>query len=565
MPSSTLSYPRLLEQLGPGVSAQQLEGAMFASKAEAGAARGDALEVSVTPDRLDLLSEGGLALHLQGALGLAGGGPRLRRGRRTARSLRFVVDASVAPLRPYLAGVQVQAPSGRPLDAGLLAEAVRFQEVLHATVGRDRRAMSLGIYPARRLRSPVRYALEPVAGVEFTPLDASAPIDARRFYAEHALAKRFGELGRTADACLTLRDADGEVLSLPPVLNSRARGEASPGDRSLLLESTGTRERAVREGLGLLLVVFASRGWSFRAIPVDGPGGASSDGELVLADVPRELPASVLSDILGTDLPAAEVVERLRRARLTARRIRGGWRVSVPPWRPDLLAAVDLVEEVVLAGGLRSEDGILPPSSVRGRRQAETVLRREVGDLLLGLGFAEPLTPVLVSDAAAERLEGSDPIRLANPVSREFSVVRDRLLLSHLDVLGRNTRHGYPQRFAEVAPVVVRAPGSECGGETRLRAGFVIAAEGAGFAEAASTVDYLLRALDVGSVREPAELPGTIPGRAAKVRVAGETVAELGEVHPRLLSELGVPVPVAWAEVDLTSLGPLLSRHDTTK
>jgi phenylalanyl-tRNA synthetase beta chain len=562
MPSSTLSRPRLLERIGPGITPAQIDAALFASKAEAGTATAETLEVSVTPDRLDLLSEGGLALHLQGALGTAAGGVRPRRGRPSGSPLRFVVDPSVGPVRPYIAGVRLQAPTGRPLDAGLLAEAVRFQELLHATVGRDRRAMSLGIYPARRLRSPVRYALEPFSQVEFTPLDASGPVDARRFYADHPLAKRYGELGRAGDACLTLRDAGGDVLSLPPVLNGRDRGEASPGDRALLLEATGTRERAVREGLGLLLVVFVAQGWSVLPVPVGGPGDVRSDGEAVISEVPRELPSSVLADLLGTELPSVEVVERLGKARLTARRARGGWTVSVPPWRPDLLAAVDLAEEVILAGGLRSEDGVLPPSQGRGRRRAESRFRREIGELLLGLGFAEPLTPVLVSDTAAERLGGTEPIRLANPVSREFSVVRDRLLLSHLEVLGRNTRHGYPQRFAEVAPVVVRAPGTECGGETRMRAGLVIAAEGAGFADAAATVEYVLRSLDVGSVREPAELAGTIPGRAARVRVAGEVVAELGEIHPGLLEKLGVPVPVAWAEVDLTSLAALAARRD---
>jgi phenylalanyl-tRNA synthetase beta chain len=565
MPTSTLSRSRLLERLGPTVAPEQLEAALFASKAEGGPATGDELEVSVTPDRLDLLSEGGLALHLAGALGLASGGVRPRRGRSAASPLRLEVDPSVAPLRPYIAGIRVQAPSGGSLDAGLLAEAVRFQELLHATVGRDRRAMSLGIYPARRLRSPIRYTLEPAAGVRFTPLDSSTPLTAQEFYGGHPLAQRYGGFGRSGERCLTLRDAAGAVLSLPPVLNSRDRGEAAPGDRALLLEATGTRERAVREGLGLLLVVFASRGWSVRPVPVVGPDGAGSDGTGVLADSPRELPASLLSEILGEQLPSATVVARLGRARLTAGRARGGWRVAVPPWRPDLLAAVDLAEEVVLAGGLRSEDGLLPPSGNRGRRRPESAFRRQVEELLLGLGFVQPLTTVLVSDAAAERLGATEAIRLANPVSREYAVVRDRLLLSHLDVLGRNTRHGYPQRFAEVAPVVVRAPGADSGGETRTRAGFVIAAEGAGFADAASTVEYLLRAFDVGSVREPAELPGTIAGRAARVRVAGETVAELGELHPKLLSALGVPVPAVWAEIDLTSLGPLAARRVSTK
>jgi len=565
VPTSVLSRSRLLELLDPTVSTERLEAALFASKAEATFGSGDELEVSATPDRLDLLCEGGLALHLQGALGLQGGGVRLRRGRPSAEPLRIEVDPSVAPLRPEIAGLVVRAPGGRPLDAALLAEAVRFQELLHATVGRDRRAMSLGIYPARRLTSPVRYALESYAGLSFTPLDADAPVPVGRFFEEHPMAQRYGVLGRAGDRCLTLRDAEGRVLSLPPVLNDRSRGEASVGDRTLLLEATGTKARAVAEGLGLLLVVFAARGWSVRPVPVAGPGDASSDGQAVLTPPPRTLPAAVLEGLWGGGLASADVAERLRRARLGSRRVRGGWRVSVPPWRPDLLAAVDVAEDVILAGGLSAEDGLLPPSVGRGRRRPDAPFPRAIAELLLGLGFAQPLTTVLVSDVAAARLDPLGPIRLVNPVSREYAVVRDRLLLSHLEVLAKNTRHRYPQRFAEVAPVVVRAPAAESGGETRLHAGLVLAAEGAGFADAAATVDYLLRALDVGSVREPAQLPGTIPGRAARVRVAGEAVAELGEIHPRLLVELGVPVPAAWAELDLTALGPLVGRHETTK
>ncbi len=565
MPTSVLSRPRLLEFLGAPVGDEQLEAAFFASKAEVGASDGATLEVAVTPDRLDLLAEGGLGLHLQGALGLAHGGARRRRARPTARSLSFLVDPSVAPLRPVVAGVEVRAPVGRPLDDGLLAEAVRFQELLHATVGRDRRAMSLGIYPARRLRGPVRYALEPMRELEFVPLDGTSSVVGTRFYAEHPMAARYGELGRVDDRCLTLRDATGEILSLPPVLNGRSRGAAAAGDRSLLLEATGTRARAVREGLGLLLVVFASRGWSVRPVPVIGPGDARSDGEALVTASPVVLPSATLAGVLGASLPSADVVARLGRARLAARRVRGGWRIDVPPWRPDLLAAVDVAEEVVLAGGLRADEGLVPPSWGRGRRRPETAIRRSFSELLLGLGFVEPLTTVLVSDAAAARLDPQRPVRLTNPVSREYAVVRDRLLLSHLDVLARNTRHGYPQRFAEVAPVVIRSPAAEVGGETRHHAGLVVAADGTGLADAASIVEYLLRRFDVGSVREPATLPGTIPGRAARVRVAGEAVAELGELHPALLESLGVPVPAVFAEIDLSALGPLAGERVITK
>lgn len=565
MPSSRLSLPRLLERLGRPMTAQELEEALFSSKAEVSAADGEELEVSVTPDRLDLLSEGGLALYLEGALGTVEGAVRYRKARPTATPLRAVVDASVVPLRPFLSAVVVRPPTGRRLDVGLLAEAVRFQEMLHASVGRDRRAMSLGIYPARRLRPPLRYAMEPIADVAFRPLGSDVSVSGPSFFAEHPYAARYGGLGRDGERCLTLRDAQGLVLSLPPILNSRDAGEAAPGDRALLLESTGTRARSVHDGLGLLQVVFASRGWSVAPVAIEGPGEATTDGSSAVAGPPVVMPTELARSVSGLQLPGPEIGAALRRARLGARRVRGGWRVSVPAWRPDLLTPIDLVEEVVLARGLRAEDGVLPPSELRGRRRVESRFREEVADLLLGLGLAAPNTTVLISEEAARRLPGTAPVGLANPVSLEYAAVRDSLLASHLEVLARNARHGYPQRFGEVAPVIVPDAKSESGASTRYRAGIVVAGESAGFAEVAAIVDYLLRVYDVGSVREPAALPGTIPGRGARVRVAGEPVAELGEVDPAILSAVGVPVPAAWAEVDLTALGPLIVRRDSTK
>ena len=563
MPRSQLSRERILELLPVPVTDRAFDDLLFASKAEVEGREDDTLTMSVTPDRMDLLSEGGLALHLAGTLEVEHGLPKSRDGHPSAPAASIRVDASVDPIRPWIAGALVRSPDDRGIDAGTLAEAIRFQELLHATVGRDRRAASLGIYPWERLTSPIRYSLEPVSDVRFVPLDGPDEVGASRFFAEHPLAARYGALGRAGDRCLVLRDRQGTVLSLPPILNGRAGGEARVGDRELLIESTGTRERSVREAIGLLLVVFAARHWSVHPVAVEAAGRPPDDGRSLIAPRSVDLPSSVVRDIAGEVLSSAEVERRLSRTRLSPRPIDGGWRVEVPPWRPDLMTAVDLAEDVVLAAAIVPERGIVPPSSVRGRRLDEIRFRRRVSSDLIGLGFAAPHTPLLVSLPSVTRVGCPEPIRVRNPVSNEFAFVRDRLLLSHLDVLVHNTRHAYPQRFAEVGPVVVRDPAAEAGAATRYHAGLVVAEPSAGFAEAAALVDYLLRRLDVGAVREPIELPSTIPGRAARARVAGEAVAEMGELHPRILAELGVPVPVAWAELDLSALWPLVTRRDT--
>lgn len=563
MPRSVLDTDRLCEIAGRPLSPKALDDLLFGSKAEVEEHQGSVLSVSVTPDRLDLLSEGGLGLYLQGILDTARGVPAYRLPRSASPSDGFEVDRSVEPLRPAIAGALLRAPEGRGLDAGLLAEAVRFQEILHATIGRDRRAASLGIYPADRFEFPVRYALEPMSSVRFVPLDGSEEAEAVDFFRDHPMAHAYGAFGRQGDSCLTLRDARGTILSLPPILNGRTAGEARAGDRELLIESTGTRERSVVESVGLLLAVFVAQGWTVAEVPVNRSDGVRSDGAAVIGVHAVELPSGLLRTLGGEGLSASVVERRLAQSRLTGHPHAGGWRVEAPPWRPDVTTAVDAAEDVLLVEGLRPEDGILPPSFTRGRLRRETVFRRRTSAALLGLGLAAPNTPLLVSELTVGRVGGDLPLHVRNPVSSEFAYVRNRLLLSHLDVLAHNTRHGYPQRFGEVGPVVVPAPGSETGAETRYHAGVMVASEAAGFAEAAALVDYLLRTVDVAGVREPAEIPGTIPGRAARTRVAGEAVAEAGEVAPSLLEELGVPVPVAWAEVDLTALWPLVARRDT--
>lgn len=559
MPQSTLSMRRVLELLPRPLATDELEALLFRSKAELKDLRDDALKLEVTADRPDLLSEGGLALHLAGAMGVAAGLPALVPPAADP-TLTLQRSGSVAPLRPAINGVLLEAPNDSALDEGLLAEAIRVQELLHATAGRNRRLASLGIYPLERVRGPIRYALEPLEAVRFVPLDGSDPVDATAFFASHPMAALYGAYGRSATGCLTLRDSAGEILSLPPVLNSRSAGEARVGDRRLLLESTGTLEGRVADALALLTLVFIARGWRAGPVPVvDDAGARVSADPLAPRTIHLEEPS--LRAIAGEGISASEVSHALASARLSARASGKGWSVEVPAWRPDLLAEVDLIEEVILTRGLHAESGLLPPTRTRGRRRPESRFRARVADLLLGLGYAPLVSTVLVSGKVVSLLGRSLAIEVANPVSELYSHLRDRLNVSLVAALGHNVRHGYPQRFSEVGPVVVREATAESGAETRYHAGLLLASETAGFADVAAIVDYLLGALGTIGIREPIEIPGTIPGRAARVRLAGETVAELGEIAPSVLSAQSVPVPAAWAELDLSRLWPLLARQ----
>ncbi|MGA7924339.1 MAG: hypothetical protein WCA77_10240 [Thermoplasmata archaeon] len=562
MPQATLSAARLAQRLGRVLTPAELDPVLFRSKVELKRWEGDEMVVEVTPDRLDLLCESGLALYLAGALGSERGLPAIPRDLPGPDAPVIDVDASVDPVRPAVAAVLLRAPEDRPLDVGLLDEAIRFQETLHAAMGRDRRVASLGIYPWARLRSPVRYALERLAELRFVPLDGSETVTGDAFYREHPLARRYGAFGRSGDRALTLRDGNGTLLSLPPVLNTREGGEATSGDQALLLESTGLRSSRVRDMVGLLALVFLSRDWRATPVPIRGEG-TEDDGRAVLAPRVVSLTAAGLQRVTGRPWDSAETELFLGQARLGSQPETDGWRVEAAPWRPDILSEVDVIEDVVLERGVRTEDGRLPPSFTRGRRRPESHFRDKVSGLLLGLGFTQLHTPVLTSHALTDRVGRLGAIHLTNPTSELYAVLRDSLQPVLVGVLEHNLRFGYPQRVFEVGPVICRAPASESGAETRVHAATLFAGERAGFADAASIVDYVIRAFGASGIREPQDVAGTIPGRAAVLRVAGERVAEMGELQPAVLSSAGVPVPVAWMEIDLNALWPLVRRART--
>lgn len=563
MPQSTLSLARVRALVRSPLPTDQLEALFSDSKLELERIEGDRATVTVTPDRNDLLSEGGLALHLQGILGEAKGLAPIREDPSERPPPTISVDRSVSPLRPWIAGVLAVPPSGG-VDAATLDEAIRFQEIVHATIGRERRRASLGIYAANRLAFPLRYALEPLDGIRFDPLGGSTTVSGEQFYSEHPMAARYGTLGRSGHDALVLRDANGELLSLPPVLNGSGAGAARAGDGPLLLEATGTAQRPVREALGLLLVVFVAQGYHVRAVGVEGGPRGPDDGRSIFAPRRAAVPPSIISDLAGASLPASEIEHHASRARLSARLRPGGWDVEVPPWRPDILGAVDVAEDVLLARGLGRIDAVIPPSVTAGRELPSTRLRRRVSDAFRGAGFTALFTTVLVSSNAVERLGRTDgSVAVENPPSLEYAFLRPSLQVSLIESLRRNTRHGYPQSYYEVGPVVEKDREGESGTRTSQHAGFVIARDRSGFAEAASRVDYLLRTLEVLGVREAATLSGTIPGRAARLRVAGVPIAEMGEIHPAVLESIKVPVPVAWGEIDLSALEPLLGRPTT--
>jgi phenylalanyl-tRNA synthetase beta chain len=246
--------------------------------------------------------------------------------------------------------------------------------------------------------------------------------------------------------------------------------------------------------------------------------------------------------------------------------------LAVPPsWRFDLEIWADLEEEVARRRGYDQLPATLP-AATGGRLGDAQRLRRQVREVLTGMGVTEVQTYPFLSQAAFDRLglPGDDPrrrtLRLANPLSEEAPELRTTLLPGLTDVAGRNLARGLDGvAVYELGAVFLPDPDKELPAEP-LTLGILLAGQApAGryddprrpfdFADAKGLVEGLVAALGVPGVGyRPEEPPPYHPGRCASVRLEDLPVGVLGQLHPRAAAACELPAAAFAVELELAPL-----------
>lgn len=295
---------------------------------------------------------------------------------------------------------------------------------------------------------------------------------------------------------------------------------------------------------------------------------------------------------LGLDLDADAQAALLRRIDCEVSADGDDLAVTPPAYRPDLQQEADLYEEIARLHGYDRVPESVPATGQVGRRLPEHQARLVVRRALAGAGWTEVMPYPFIADADLETLglAADDPRRrtlaLVNPLSKEEAVLRTTLLPGLLRIVRHNANRQVPDvAIFEIGTVYLpptpEQPGADGGPEgVKLPAEVAVlgfAASGA-FEQArhdrpARQVDLydLLGAADLvvrSTGRGPLQASPTTeapfhPGRAARLRLDGEDVGVVGELHPRVAAAFGVPPRTYAGELRLDPLvaGGVLPRR----
>jgi phenylalanyl-tRNA synthetase beta chain len=267
------------------------------------------------------------------------------------------------------------------------------------------------------------------------------------------------------------------------------------------------------------------------------------------------------------DLDREEVVDLFERSGLDATYTLDEsveYEVEVPPYRVDLLHPLDLIDDVGRAYGFNDLDPRYPDVSTVGGRHERSRLENAARTSLVGLGFEDLLNFHMISerenydrmrlDEAADVLGGGEAVTITEPYSEDYTMLRTWALPSLLMVLENNTHRSYPQDLAEIG-LVAHEDASESTHvrESRHVAG-VLARHDATYEDAKARLAALCGDFGADLETPATDHPSFIPGRAAGVVIDGERVGVVGELHPAVLVEHDLEVPVTAFEFDLDAL-----------
>ncbi|NJE09959.1 phenylalanine--tRNA ligase subunit beta [Thermococcus sp. MAR1] len=508
-------------------------------------------------NRPDLWSAEGIARQIRWALGFESGLPKYDVEK---SSVTVYVDEKLKNIRPYGVYAIVE---GLSLDEEALKQMINLQEKVALTFGRRRREVAIGIFDFDKVKPPIYYRAAEKSE-KFVPLGFEEELTLEEILERHEKGREYGHLIKDKPYYPLLVDSEGKVLSMPPIINSEITGRVTTETRRVFVDVTGWDLKKIMLALNVVVTALAERGGKIKSVKVVYP-----DFEVETPDLaPKEFEVELdyIKRLTGLELSDEEIKGLLERMMYDVKLVDGKAKLLYPAFRDDIMHARDVLEDVLIAYGYNEIEPEEPKLAVQGRGDKFVEFEDAVRELMVGFGLQEVMTFNLTNrEAQYEKMNleygrdyfnnpPAELVEIENPISPKWSALRVWLTPSLLDFLSQNTHEEYPQRIFEVGKVTLIDESRETKTVSESKLAVALAHPRVTFTEAKEILESVMRHLGFKYGLEEIEHPSFIPGRAGRIIVDGKEIGIIGEIHPAVLENWGIEMPVAAFELFLWPL-----------
>ena len=540
MPVIELSYSRLQKLIGK-VTKKQISDSLPFLGLDIESENKDLVRIEYSPNRPDYSTDFGIALGLQGLLGIKTGAIKLNV--KKSNKYKISVKPEVSKIRPFVTGVV--AKNGK-IDDKTIKQFMTMQEDLHFGIGRKRKKSSIGIHDLDKISFPLVYTTTG-RNHKFIPLSSEKDLSISEILEKTDVGKDYGKiLGNSTKVPLIL-DANQQTVSFPPLINA-AITTVTTKTKNLFVEVTGINKEDSEDMLSVVATILQKAGFTLETVQISGAKNSSPKFE----QKKIKINPTLINQILGLNITTSKIISSLKKSRLDAS-IKGKEIVcSIPAYRFDIFGPMDLVEEAALGYGIQNLTPTMAPPQTLGQINSVSSQIKLLSQTMVGLGYLESLNSSLTSKRVLYDMTNRDTSKIISVLdskSQEHTILRDTILPGLLENLSRNIHESYPQKMFETGTVfTLDNPISE---KTNLSS--ISAHKDANFTEIKSILQSALKTgFGIQIDTKTTSHPSFEEGRCANIIVNKKSVGIIGEINSKIIENYKIRVPVVGFEISLS-------------
>lgn len=544
MPTVTLNKKVLEKLIGKKLPPEELKERISYLGTDLEKIEGDDIHVEIFPDRPDLLSEQGLARALSSFIGVKTG---LKKYDIKKSDYKVIIEKSVQEVRPYTACAIVK---NLKLNEERLREIIQIQEKLHVTFGRNRKKVAIGIYPLDKIKMPITYCAKKPQDIAFIPLDESKEMTATQILTDHPKGKEFAHLLDNQKVYPLFLDANNNVLSMPPIINSESVGKVTYDTTDVFVECSGSKLDTLQKAIRMLTAAFADMGADIYEMTLEYP-----DQKITTPDMsPTKMPIDIayINKWLGIDLSEKEIQKYLEH-------MGHGYEKGnalIPSYRTDIMHQVDIAKDIAVAYGYENFKGELSNISTVGKLSKQSIISDKIAQLLTGLNLLEVSTYHIsnTNDETLHMQREEDVVELKNALTVEYSSMRANMLPSLINVFVNNKQYEYPQKIFEIGKVFSNDKTQETGVKETNKLCIALIGKKENYTSIKQILEYISKLIDINLEVTPKDDSSYIKGRCGSILLDKKPIGVIGEVHPAVITNFALEYPIAALELDIDKI-----------
>ena len=506
---------------------------------------GDKIRIEYSPNRPDYSTDFGIALGLEGLLGIKKGIQKTNIKKQGKFEIK--VDPSVSKIRPFVTGVIARNGT---INDETIKQLMNMQEDLHFGIGRKRKKSSIGLHDLDRISFPLNYTTS-TRGHSFVPLNSESKHTIDQILSETEVGKNYGWILGDSKNVPIIVDSEGTTISFPPIINASVTAVTTK-TKNVLVEVTSLDKDAAEDMLSVVVAILQMAG--FEIIQLTISGGKNSTPRLNSRKIQYD--ARLTEQILGLNISPSAMTSSLKKCRLDA--IQKGTKIqcTIPRYRFDVFGPMDIVEEIALGYGIDNLTPKLSPSQKLGEKSLMTKKLEIVSKITVGFGFTEALNSSLTSKKILFDFlnrDSSQMISVIDSKSQEHTILRDTILPGLIENLSKNIHESYPQKLFEVGTVFSKAkPIHEA-----INLAGVIAYKESNYSEMKSILQSILKTgfkIDSKTKTPKDNVITFANGRHSDIFVGEKSVGTIGEINSDVLDNFKIRTSVVGFEIKLSGL-----------